>query len=457
MNYAEQRIQTTPHFQCLFDTKHPDYNKMFKVFRGGRGGMKTWQVGRSLLMKGSYHKEKHLCGREYQNSMADSVQALMKDQSQQLGLDNFYTHTDSATTGANGTEMMYKGLKNNINSLKSLEGVKRLWIEEAQTISENTLEVLLPTLRQPQIEVIVTYNPDADDDPIHKFVNSLPPHLAYIAQVNWYDNPWLPESLIIQKDLRLRRIDEATNDEERELEQEAYDRIWLGKCRGTSHSRIFAGKCVQQDFRVERRVNEKGETQYYINDKIAYGPYFGVDWGFSGSPTAACRAWISDECVWIDHELYDYRLDIDKTNPKLNAIPLLNSHIVRADPARPESISYCVRDHIDPVTGLVIPGIKGLTGAEKWPESVEEGIRILRGFKKIIFHTRCTNFYEESRLYSYKVDQKTGDVLRDIVKKFDNLWDSLRYALAPYIKQSGKGQGFYQYYSKLTGIGGQHA
>lgn len=457
MIYAEQRIQTTPQFRCLFDPSDVNYRKMFKCFRGGRGGMKTWQVGRSMLKKGFMHKEKMLCGREYQNSMADSVQALMKDQSSQLGLDEFYSHTDSATSGRNGTEMLYKGLKNNINSLKSLEGMKRLWIEEAQTISQNTLDVLLPTLRQPEIEIIITYNPDAEDDPIHKFVNGLPPELCYTTHVNWYDNPWLPEALKIQKDLRLRRIEEATNDEERELEQEAYDRIWLGKCRGTSHSRIFAGKCMQQDFRVERRIDEvTGQAGYFINGKPAYGPYFGVDWGFSGSPTAACRVWISDECCWIDHELYEYRLDIDDTNEKLNAIPLLSEHIVRADPARPESISFCSRDHVNK-HGNVIPGIKQLVGAEKWPESVEEGIRILRGFRKIIFHTRCTNFYEESRLYSYKIDAKTGDVLRDIVKKFDNLWDSLRYALAPYIKRSGKGQGFYQYYSKLTGIGGQHA
>jgi phage terminase large subunit len=446
MMFAVQNLQTTPHFRCLFDPNDKDYRKMFKVFKGGRGGMKTWQVGRSMLMKGAQQKEKQLCGREFQNSMADSVQALMKDQSNMLGLGDFYHHTDSETTGDNGTTIAYKGFARNIANLKSFEGAKRLWMEEAQTTSQDTLDVLLPTLRQKEIEIIITYNPDADDDPIEKFVRSLPPELAYVAHVNWKDNPWLPEALKIQKDLRLRRISESTNDEERELEQEAYDRIWLGKTRGTSHSRIFAGKCMQQDFQVERRYDEKGQACYFINGHPVHGPYFGVDWGFSGSPTAACRAWIADECLWIDHELYEYRLDIDKTPDKLKTLPLLEDHIVRADCARPESISYCQKH-----------GIKQIIAAEKWPESVEEGIRILRGFKKIIFHTRCTNFMEESRLYSFKVDAKTGDVTRDIVKKFDNLWDSLRYALAPYIKRSGKGQGFYQYYSKVTGIGGQHA
>ena len=450
MEYAALEIQTTPHFQCLFDVNHPDYRKMFKVFRGGRGGMKSWQIARSLLVKAAKNKEKILCGREYQNSMEDSVMALMQNQAQLIGLGDRFTHTLTDTECDNGSSFSYKGLKNNINNLKSFEGAKRFWIEEGQTISQNSLDIVLPSIRQPEVEILIGYNPDADDDPIHKFVNGLPPELSVIHHVNWDDNPWFPDSLRIQKDLRLRRIAEATNDEERDLEQEAYDRIWLGKTRGTSHSRIFAGKCMTQDFKVERRINEKGETQYFINDKIAYGPYFGVDWGFSGSPTAACRSWISDECVWIDHELYEYRLDIDKTPEKLRSIPLLADHTVRADCARPESISYCTKER-DGKPGM------NIVAADKWPESVEEGIRVLRGFRKIIFHSRCTNFSEEARLYSFKVDAKTGDVLRDIVKKFDNLWDSLRYALAPYIKRSGKGQGFYQAYSKLTGIGLEHA
>ena len=71
-------------------------------------------------------------------------------------------------------------------------------------------------------------------------------------------------------------------------------------------------------------------------------------------------------------------------------------------------------------------------------------------------HPRCVNFWEEQRYYSYKVDAKTGDVLADIKDGYDHLWDALRYALAPFIKRSGKGQGFYQYYSKVTGIGADH-
>ncbi len=447
MHYAELKIQTTPHFQPLFDENHPEAKKMFKVWRGGRGAMKSWQIGRALCLKGARRKSKILCGREYQNSMAESVLALIQDQAQRIGLGEFYKSTESETVGRNGTTFSYKGLKNNITSLKSFEGATDFWIEEGQTISQNSLDIILPSIRAADAQILISYNPDAEDDPIHQFVNSLPPELVYLADVNWPDNPWLPESLRIQKDLRLRRINESTNDEERAIEQEAYDQIWMGKTRKASRARIFAGKCVQEDFRVEYLSRDTADRKqgYYINGVPADGPYFGADWGFSADPTAACRAWICNECIYIDHEIYEYRLDLDKTPEALRRIPLLDKHLTRGDCSRPETINHCRKERADS-TGTVQPGLN-IVSAEKWPDSVEDGITVLKGMKKIIMHPRCVNFWEEARYYSYKVDAKTGDVLADVVDKYNHLWDALRYALAPFIKRSGKGQGFYQYYS----------
>lgn len=420
---------------------------MFKVCRGGRGGLKTWQIARSLLVRGARRKRKVLCGREYQNSMAESVLAVIDGQAELIGLGDFYKSTDSETRGKNGTTFSYKGLKNNITSLKSFEGATDFWIEEGQTISQNSLDIVLPSIRAANVQILISYNPDADDDPIHEFVNSLPPELVYIAEVNWCDNPWLPESLRIQKDLRLRRIAESTNDEERAIEQEAYDQIWMGKTRKASRARIFAGKCMQEAFLVERRITG-AQTSYFINGKPADGPYFGADWGFAADPTAACRVWICDECVYIDHEIYEYRLDLDKTPEALRRIPLLDTHMIRGDNSRPETISHCRVPRADS-TGVIKPGLN-MVAADKWPDSVEDGITVLKGMKKIIMHPRCVNFWEEARYYSYKVDAKTGDVLAEVVDKYNHLWDALRYALAPFIKRSGKGQGFYQYYKQLA-------
>lgn len=441
-------LSYAPPFAPLFDDLHPQARKMFKVWRGGRGSMKSWSVGKGVVWKGYKTKRKMLCGREFQNSMADSVQALIRGQADQIGLGDHYRHTETESECLDSKSIIsYKGLKQNINNLKSLEGYNLFWIEEGQTISQKSLDTILPSIRASNTEIIITYNPDAEDDPIHQFVNSLPDHLVYLCDVNWPDNPWLPESLIIQKDLRLRRIEESTNDEERAIEQEAYDQIWMGKTRKASRARIFAGKCVQQDFVVERIQGHATLADgHYINGKPADGPYYGADWGFASDPTAGVRSWICDECIYIDHELYEYRLELDKTPQALRTIPGLEKHMVRADNARPETISFCRTPRPDD-TGIVQPGLN-IVAVEKWPDSVEDGITILKSFKKIVMHSRCRNFWEEARYYSYKVDAKTNDVLTDVIDKYNHLWDALRYALAPFIKRSGKGQGFYHYYQQ---------
>src|SRR5271170_971559 len=125
MQYEVLRNQTPAPFECLFNPEHPDAKKMFKVFRGGRGSGKSWQIGRSLCIKGAEKKERILCGREYQNSMEESVMALVQDQAKYVGLGDFYRSTQTETVGLNGTQFIYKGLKQNINNLKSLEGAKR--------------------------------------------------------------------------------------------------------------------------------------------------------------------------------------------------------------------------------------------------------------------------------------------------------------------------------------------
>src|SRR5580698_3199985 len=90
-------LETIPQFLPLFDESHPEAKKMFKVCRGGRGGLKTWQIARSLLVRGARKKRKVLCGREYQNSMAESVLAVIDGQAEMIGLGDFYKSTDSET------------------------------------------------------------------------------------------------------------------------------------------------------------------------------------------------------------------------------------------------------------------------------------------------------------------------------------------------------------------------
>lgn len=431
---AELEIETVPAFEPIFDPAHPEFKKMFKVFRGGRGGMKSTQIAKALALKGRRRPSKILCGREFQNSIADSVHSLLSRQITALRLHDYYRVLDHSILGAKGTEFVFKGLKMNINSVKSFDGIDTLWIEEAHTISRNSIDVLFPTLREAEVEFIFSYNPDLESDPIHQFVKSLPPELVYIADVNWNDNPWFPESLRILKDLQLRRVREATSDDERALEQGVYDNVWMGKTRKNSKAQIFAGKTVIDTFEA---VYDEVLKSWTINGKKADGPYYGLDFGFSVDPVAGLRCWICDECVWIDYEIYEHQLELVDHKAKILLIPGSDAHTIRADSARPEVIS-----HLRKIAGLNVVGV------EKWKDSVEEGITILRGFRKIVIHDRCRNMAHEARMYSFKVDAKTGDVLTDIVDKFNHLWDALRYALAPYIKINRPGRGYLEFYKK---------
>lgn len=158
------------------------------------------------------------------------------------------------------------------------------------------------------------------------------------------------------------------------------------------------------------------------------GPYYGLDFGFAQDPTTAVRVWIKDDCLWVDYEAGKVGLELDYTADFLKGrVPGIENHAVRADSARPESISYLARH-----------GIKNCVGVKKWPGSVEDGVQHMRSYKQIIIHPRCVGTILESRKYSYKVDRLSGDILPQIVDDYNHYMDAIRYALSPIIK-GGRG------------------
>jgi len=163
------------------------------------------------------------------------------------------------------------------------------------------------------------------------------------------------------------------------------------------------------------------------------GPYFGIDWGFSQDPTAGVKCWIHDQRLYIEHEAGKVGLENDDIADYMIArLPGIESHAVRADSARPETISHVKSDGRG--TRKSLPRI---VGVEKWKGSVEDGIAHLRSYREIVIHPRCTKTLHEARTYSYKVDRLTGDVLTDIVDKNNHYIDAIRYALGPLIKPRG--------------------
>jgi len=207
----------------------------YKVCYGGRGGAKSWGIARALLIKGAKEPIRILCAREYQTSIKDSVHKLLCDQIEALGLHSFYEITQASIRGANGTEFAFAGLKNNISNIKSFEGVDVCWVEEAQTVSRLSWNVLIPTIRKEKSEIWVSFNPELETDETYQRFVVNPPDDCIQIKVNWSDNPWFPETLRLEKDSLKQR------------DEESYNQVWEGLCRQTVDGAIFAKEMQQAE------------------------------------------------------------------------------------------------------------------------------------------------------------------------------------------------------------------
>jgi len=206
----------------------------YKVLYGGRGAAKSWGVARALLLKGWQKPTRILCAREIQRTISDSVHRLLADQINALGLDGFYKITETEIVGANGTNFAFAGLRQqDVGKIKSFEGVDLCWVEEAQTVTKKSWDILIPTIRREGSEIWITFNPELDTDETYvRFVVNPPPG-AVVVKINWTDNPWFPETLRKEKD-HLAKID-----------RESYEQVWEGKCRTVVEGAIYKNEILQ--------------------------------------------------------------------------------------------------------------------------------------------------------------------------------------------------------------------
>jgi len=237
----------------------------YKVACGGRAGMRSWTVSRLLLLEGIKRKCFILCAREYQASIKDSVLKLLEEQIELLGFDAHYRVLRDSIVGTNGTEFIFKGLHHNITEIKSTEGVDICWVEEAENVSAESWDVLLPTIRKPGSEVWLTYNPKDDDAPTHKrFYTARQPD-EVLVETTYLDTQ--SAGVLPQETLALAEHDK-TNDPDR------YEWVWLGKPRRLSCSRIFAGKYKISRFEPPENVRF----------------FHGADWGLLRTRRYLCVA-----------------------------------------------------------------------------------------------------------------------------------------------------------------------
>ena len=233
---AVSRIRFPKKFEALFQPEKTRY----RIFYGGRGGAKSWCFARALLAKGTKSPLRILCAREFQTSIKDSVHKLLSDQIYELNMESFYEITQTTIRGINGTEFIFAGIKNNTNNIKSIEGIDVAWVEEAQSVSANSWNVLIPTIRKQDSEIWVSFNPELPtDDTWKRFVES-PPESSVVVKVNWNDNPWFPETLNLER-LSLKARDLS-----------AYNNVWEGATRNTVDGAIFGKEMEQAE--LENRI-----------------------------------------------------------------------------------------------------------------------------------------------------------------------------------------------------------
>jgi phage terminase large subunit len=394
---VKSRIELPPKLVPLFAPKRGELR--YRCAKGGRGSGKSFTFALMAAVWGFVEPLRILATRELQISIKESFHAEVKNAIESLPwLAAHYEVGESFIRGKNGTEFLFRGLRHNISAIKSMAQIDLCIVEEAEDVPEASWRDLLPTIRAPRSEIWCVWNPRLDGSPVdQRFVKTTPPD-AQVVELNWRDNPWFPDVLNAQRKHDQRTMDPAT-----------YAHIWEGAYLQNSKAQILAGKVRVEDF-------SPGEGWD--------GPYHGADWGFSQDPTTGVRCWVHDRKLYIEHEAYRVGLEIDQTADYLKkAIPGIEAYTVRGDSARPETISYLKRN-----------GLPRVEGVKKWPGSVEDGIAHLRGYDAIVIHPRCQETIQESRLYSYKVDRLTGDVLPDIVDAHNHCWDAIRYAIGPLIK-----------------------
>lgn len=370
----------------------------YKIFYGGRGSGKSWAIARALLIIGSNRKIRVLCAREFQRSIEESVHKLLENQIASLGLENWEVQDQTIVNHRTKSEFIFAGLHRNVESIQSLEAIDYCWVEEAQRVSDKSWKVLIPTIRKAGSEIWISFNPAQENDPTYQRFVVNPPAGSIVCKISWRDNPWLPDVLKAELE-HLRRVN-----------PEEYQHVWEGEVWSRSDAQIFAGKW---------------HIDYFEPGEDWFGPYHGCDFGFSVTPLTLGRQWIYENNLYVDYSPSALNVGLNDHPEFFDKIPGIRNYTVRADCARPETINHMQSAGFDCVA------------AEKWPGSVEDGIVFLQGFEKIIVHPRCKKAENDLRLYSYKVDKLTGDVLKEIVKKHDDWVDQCRYALDEIIRSKG--------------------
>lgn len=326
---------------------------------------------------------------EIQRSLRFSVKREIEKVIERLNVGYYFTVQDKQILSKQGGVIIFEGMQNHTaDSIKSLSNFDIGFVEEAQALSQRSLDLLRPTIRSPGSELWFAWNPDLPSDPVDNFFRGgeAPPD-SIIIEANYHDNPYFPEELRAEMEYDKRR------------DPDKYAHIWLGGYNHFSDAKVF------RNWKVEEFEAPTG-TAFR----------FGADWGFAQDPTVLIRCYVEGRQLFIDYEAWMIGCEIDQTPDLFDTIPRSRDFFITADSARPETISYMQRN-----------GYPKLSAAVKGQGSIEDGIEFLKSYD-IVVHPRCEHVIKELTQYRYKVDDKTGKVLPAFVDKDNHTIDAIRYA-----------------------------
>ena len=392
-------IDVSKKFKELFNQLKTGLTNRFYVYYGGRGSGKSWAIAIFIVLMMRLKKYRVLCTREFQKNIADSSKKLIEDTIKRFKLDHEFDMQRGVTRHKKtGSEILYYGLHHNAQEIKSLEGVDIVWCEESENTSQESLDLLIPTIRKPNSIIIFTLNPDKKENPVYKdFIDSKQFEGLVREKVNYYDNEHFPE--VLKKEMERTR----------QRDPEKYSWVWEGNCREYSEAQVFRDR-----YRIEEFVTP--------SDAVFL---FGADWGFSQDPTTLVRCFVKGDQLYIDAAVGAVGVEIDNTPRMFETIPESRKWLIVADSARPETISYMKRAGFN------------MKGSIKGKNSIEEGIEFLKNYD-IVIHPRCKGVIEEFRLYSYKQDKTTGQITPKLEDKHNHYIDALRYAVESMRKKRAK-------------------
>jgi phage terminase large subunit len=362
----------------------------YKALFGGRGTAKSVSISTALSLIAHKSRKRIVCGRQFQNSIRDSSKSTIEAAITNLNLQREFnvTHNEIVHRKTD-SRFTFVGLERNKDSIKSLNDVDIFWIEEARNVSNESLEILIPTIRKPGSEIWASWNPVFADDPIDDFFRGAhPPKNAYIRHVKIHDNPWFYASPMALEMERMKRAN-----------FNRYKHVWLGEYDELDDSRIFTNWSV-------------GRMPISHKDR----PYFGLDFGFSGDPSALIKVYVfeKEKIVYISQEMYGKYTLTDLPEMMMTVDESRKFPIV-ADNSRPEDIHF-----------LRTKGFN-CVASKKGAGSIRTGINWLLGYK-IVIAPECVNMQNEARLYSWQTEKLTGKVLPITCDDYNHGWDAVRYA-----------------------------